>query len=217
MTSSNSPVSKPRTGRRQKLKSLVRLFGPPLSPDEVAEPDHGLIELAQPAIKLLQAYFRAEVRGLDKLPEGQALIVGNHNAGITDFEPFFLGLAYYEQTGRLMHYLGHDAMVSLPVLGNLLIKLGGIRASHEAAGKAFAAGHKVVVLPGGNYEAFRPYKERYRIDFGRRTGFVRLALRHGVPIVPFVAIGGHESFFVWRRGRRLARITGVKRFLRSDS
>jgi 1-acyl-sn-glycerol-3-phosphate acyltransferase len=143
--------------------------------------------------------------------------VGNHNAGITFMEPFFLGLEWYLRSGELLHYLGHDAMVAMPLVGNMLIKLGAIRASHDAANLAFEADRKVVVFPGGNYEAFRPYADRHTIDFGPKTGYVKLALRNRVPIVPVLAIGGHETFFVLKRGARLAKLTGVKRYLRSES
>ena len=201
------------------LRTLTRLVTDPLDPDRINELDTEMVDLCLPAIDLLEKYFRAEVHGLDRVPDGPALLVGNHNAGITFMDPFFMGTAWYRHTGGQdpMHYLAHDAMVRIPALGNFLMRGGAIRASHRTADEAFAIGHKVVVFPGGNYEAFRPYRERHQVDFGRRTGFVRLALRNGVPIVPVLHIGGHETFFVLRRGRRLARLLGAKRFLRSDS
>jgi 1-acyl-sn-glycerol-3-phosphate acyltransferase len=215
------PSEKSMTSRRQQmgdgLKAVARLFGPRLDPDALSKPDPALVEVAKPTLRALKAYFRAEVCGLENMPEGKALVVGNHNGGITFFEPFFLGLEWYLSSGELLHYLGHDAMVAMPLVGNMLIKLGVIRASHDAANKAFEAGRKVVVFPGGNYEAFRPYAERHVIDFGPKTGYIKLALRNHVPIVPVLGIGGHETFFVLKRGARLARFTGVKRYLRSES
>lgn len=201
------------------LRTLARLVTDPLDPDRINDLDTELIDLCLPALDLLERYFRAEVHGLERVPEGPALIVGNHNAGITFTDPFFMGTAWYRRTGGSdpMHYLAHDAMVRIPALGNFLMRGGAIRASHDNADAAFAAGRKVVVFPGGNYEAFRPYKERHLVDFGGRTGFVRLALRNRVPIVPVLHVGGHETFVVLRRGKRLARLLGVKRFLRSDS
>ncbi|MBW2256506.1 MAG: alpha/beta fold hydrolase, partial [Deltaproteobacteria bacterium] len=215
------PQDKAITSRRQHvgegLKALAQLFGTRLDADTVAEPDPALVDVVRPALQALKAYFRAEVHGLENMPEGKALVVGNHNAGITFMEPFFMGLEWYLQSGELLNYLGHDAMVAMPLVGNMLIKLGVIRASHDAAQQAFEAGRKVVVYPGGNYEAFRPYTQRHTIDFGPKTGYVKLALRNKVPIVPVLAIGGHETFFVLKRGARIAKYTGVKRFLRSES
>ena len=204
---------------RTALQTLSRLVTDPLDPDRINDLDTEMVELCLPAIDLLQRYFRAEVHGIDRIPGGPALLVGNHNAGITFMDPFFLGTAWFRRTGGRdpMHYLAHDAMVRIPALGNFLMRGGAIRASHHTADAAFAAGHKVVVFPGGNYEAFRPFRERHKVDFGGRTGFVRLALRNRAPIVPVLHLGGHETFVVLRRGERLAKLLGVKRFLRSDA
>ncbi len=201
------------------LETFTGLLWPRLDPDTVADPDMELAEVAVSFIELLKKYFRAEVRGIERIPEGKALLVCNHNAGITSMDGFFLGAEWHRRTkGRdPLYFLAHDVMVAMPVVGNLLLKLGSIRASHETAAKAFAMGRKVVVFPGGNYEAFRPYRERYKVDLGGKKGFLRLALRHQVPIVPVVSVGGHETFFVLHRGERIAEWTGVRKYLRSES
>ena len=201
------------------LKAVARMLGPALDPDAVAEPDLDLVKLVAPVLEVLSAYFRAEVEGLERVPDGPSLMVANHNAGITSMEPFLLGLRWYQRTGGqdLIRFLGHDMMGRIPLVGNMLIQVGMIRASHAAADRALSEGHKVLVLPGGNYEAFRPYKERHRVDFGGHVGYVRLALRNGVPIVPVLNLGGHETLYVVWRGEALARLTGAKRLLRSDS
>jgi 1-acyl-sn-glycerol-3-phosphate acyltransferase len=63
----------------------------------------------------------------------------------------------------------------------------------------------LLVYPGGDHETFRPSWESDRVDFAGRTGFVELALEHGVPIVPVVAIGGQETALFLGQGRRIAR------------
>jgi len=72
----------------------------------------------------------------------------------------------------------------------------------------------VTVFPGGDYEVFRPSWESAKVDFGGRTGFLRLALRKKVPIVPMVTLGGQETALFLSRGERLARVTGASRFMR---
>ena len=189
------------------LRVLRKILGPPLDPDQLRDPDEDLLELAMPLLGLLERYFRAEIHGVDNIPQGPALIVGNHNAGITFMEPFLFGKRYHQQRGGQMdiHGLGHDALWKIPGLNNLLMMLGGVRASHDNAARIFADGRKVAVWPGGNYESFRPWSQRHRVDLGGHKGFVRLAFRHGVDIVPLMSLGGHEAFFVLRRGQRLAR------------
>jgi hypothetical protein len=51
--------------------------------------------------------------------------------------------------------------------------------------------------------------------FGNRRGYVRLALRQGVPIVPVVSAGSHATSIVLTDGRPLAKWLGMRR-LRID-
>ncbi len=190
-----------------------------MDPDQLNPVDPELVELALPLIGLLERYFRARVTGLDNIPHGPALIVGNHNAGITFLEPFLFGVAWWRHNGGNLqvHALAHDAIVALPALGNLVMLLGTVRASHETAHKALRAGHKVAVWPGGNHEAWRPWTQRHLVDFGGHKGFVRLAIRNHVPIVPLLSVGGHDYFFVLTRGEALSRLLGLDRLLRSKA
>ncbi len=78
-------------------------------------------------------------------------------------------------------------------------------------------GRKLVVFPGGNKEAFRPWTARNRAEFYGRTGFVRLAVKHQVPIIPVAFQGGHNGFVVISRGERFARRSGMRKLLRTDA
>lgn len=183
--------------------------------------DHDLVDRLVPITDdLLGRYFDHEVRGLERLPEGPALLVGNHNSGAMFIEAIaFAARAYRECPAQKGTWSGlaHDNIIGLPVIGRLLHRLGAIRASHEAAHAAFAAQRKVVVFPGGNREAFRPFRDRYRLGLGDRRGFVKLALKERVPIVPVVFVGGHSGFVVVRDNKRLARVLRADRWLRSDT
>lgn len=183
--------------------------------------DPELVERMVPlADRVLSRYFDHDVRGLDRLPSGPALLVGNHNSGAMFVEAIAFGArAYRERPDEQGTWSGlaHDNIIGLPVLGPFLHRLGAIRAGHDAARAAFAAGRKVVVFPGGNREAFRPFRDRYRLGLGDRRGFVRLALRERVPIVPVVFVGGHSGFVVLRDNQRLARLLRAERWLRSDT
>lgn len=201
------------------LKAISSLVWPPMDPDTIHKPDPTLMHLAAMFSDILKKYYREELYGMKNMPKGKALIVGNHNSGITFMEPFVFTAEWHRRTKGKdpLYYLGHDAMVKMPIMGNLLQKLGVIRASHETATKAFQMGRKVVVFPGGNYEAFRPFTQRHQVNFGRKTGYLKLAIRNRVPIVPLMSLGGQETFFVLHRGEKLAKLTGVKKYLRSES
>ncbi len=194
-------------------------------PERAARPaslpliDTALVDRFVPVARAIRAYLRGRVLGVENIPVGPALLVGNHNAGITFLEPVLLGLVWHERMNGEdgFYYLAHDSLMAMPGLGPLLARGGAVPASHAAAQAIFEAGRKVAVWPGGNHEAFRPWKERHRVDFGGHRGFARLALKNRVPIVPVLSLGGHEAYFVISRGERLARLTGFKKRFRSES
>jgi 1-acyl-sn-glycerol-3-phosphate acyltransferase len=96
-------------------------------------------------------------------------------------------------------------------VGQLLNRLGVVPASPENAEAALARGAVVLVYPGGDIEDCRPWRERHHVDLAGHTGFVRLALRTGVPVVPVVAHGSHEVDFILSRGDGLARLLRLPR------
>lgn len=190
---------------------------PSLNPDEL---DRRWVDAVVPWVdRFCKVWYRQEVRGLERLPAGASLVVGNHTAGVSMWELLGFGARMYRKTGtqEAWHGLTHDMLVDTPGLGHVLRKLGSVRASHEGAAAVFSRGRKVLVCPGGNKEAFRPYSERNEVQFFGRKGWIRLALRHGVPITPVVFYGGHASFRVLHSGYGFAKVSGVKRWLRSDA
>jgi len=92
-----------------------------------------------------------------------------------------------------------------------LSRYGGVPASPENMASALERDAALLVYPGGDHETYRPSWESSKIDFAGRTGFARLAIEHGVPIVPVVAIGGQETALFLGQGR------GIAKLLRLDS
>lgn len=187
--------------------------------ETVGDPDYQFGGFAFKVINLISRYFRVEISGLEKIPRSPAVLVGNHNSGLTFIDPMFVGVAWYNRTGGgdEFVYLVHDAMLATPLLGGFLRKMGAAKACRRVADQSLKMGRKVMIYPGGNYEAFRPYKDRFKVDFGGKKGFIRLALRHKVPIVPIVGVGAHESFYVLWRGDKLVRRTGLGKLFRVES
>ena len=165
----------------------------------------------------LTRYFRYELRGADRIPGGPVLYVGNHSGGILTPDSFLLFADLYTRRGmEVMPYgLGHEVAISSPIAHQVVVPLGAVRASHENAHRVFAGGHKVIVYPGGDLENQRPFRHRHRIVFGQRKGYIRLALREGVPIVPITTAGGHSTFVILDDLRWLARLTRADRVIRS--
>ncbi|HEV2074787.1 MAG TPA: 1-acyl-sn-glycerol-3-phosphate acyltransferase [Thermoleophilaceae bacterium] len=183
--------------------------------DPLAERDPDFIRATLPAYRFLtDLYFRPKVRGLERIPsEGPVLLVGNHSGGTLIADTFAFAYAFYEYFGadRLFYQLAHDLAVGLPGLSVLIRRYGTLAASHANAAKALDAGAAVLVYPGGDYESYRPSWHSHRVEFGGRRGWVRLALAHGVPVVPVVAIGGQETALFVTRGQRVARALQLDR------
>jgi 1-acyl-sn-glycerol-3-phosphate acyltransferase len=168
---------------------------------------------------LASLYFRADVRNLDRIPaEGPVLLVGNHSGGNVPPDTFVFTLAFCSFFGveRPFYQLAHNLVVSAPPLAGLR-KFGTVAANHENARMALESGAALLVYPGGDYEVFRPFWERNKVDFGGRKGYVRLAREAGVPIVPIASIGGQESVLFLSRGQWLAKLLMVDRMFRLKS
>src|SRR4029078_9265455 len=99
-----------------------------------------------------------------------------------------LAFSTYFGVERPFHQLAHNLVMSLPGL-SFLRKYGTVAASQEHERPPPEAGAAVLVYPGGDYEVHRPSWERHRVDFKRRKGFIREALKHDTPIAPGVSIG----------------------------
>ncbi len=149
---------------------------------------------------LYKYYFRVETSGWENIPEGQVLLVGSHNGGLA--APDMVMMMYdwfrYFGTNRLAYGLMHPiAWTAYRGLTTLAAKTGAIRANPKMAIAAIEKGANILVYPGGAEDVFRPYTERDKIKFMGRKGFIKLALRYSLPIVPLISKGAHESIFVF--------------------
>jgi 1-acyl-sn-glycerol-3-phosphate acyltransferase len=184
---------------------------------DLDERDPDYIRETLPGLWMLASfYFRADVRGLHRIPaEGPVLLVGNHSGGnlTPDTLVFTLAFSTYFGVERRFFQLAHNLVLAMPGLG-FLRRYGTVAASAENAHKALDSGAALLVYPGGDYEVHRPSTESSRVDFGGRKGFIRLALEKDVPLVPVVAIGGQETALFLSRGERLARLLWLDRTLR---
>jgi 1-acyl-sn-glycerol-3-phosphate acyltransferase len=196
--------------------SVTGLEGAPDDPFDALDPEY--IRATLPALRTLSdVYFRAEVSGMDRIPaEGPVLLVGNHSGGTMIADTFVFAQSFYDHFGphRLFHQLAHDLVFKVPGLRTWVQRYGTVPASPQNMRRALDREAALLVYPGGDLESFRPSWETGNVDFAGRTGFVRLALEHGVPVVPIVALGGQETGLFLGRGRRLAKALSLDRLAR---
>lgn len=150
---------------------------------------------------LVEKWFRAEVRGVESIPEeGPALVVANH-AGAIPFDGLVLSHAVRlnHPRRRDVRWLAENEAHHFPFFGALMARLGAVRACPENAQALLERGQVVGVFPEGNTALRKTYPERYRLRRFGRGGAVKLALRAGVPIVPAAIVGGEETYpLLWR-------------------
>src|SRR4029077_19683624 len=89
----------------------------------------------------LKRYFRSEVRGLDNVPAGGALLVCNHSGGMLPMDVPILAAGFYEEDGygRPLYTVRHDRP-SVGPTGDFFKKIGYISANHANADEALRSG-----------------------------------------------------------------------------
>src|SRR4051812_43472926 len=115
---------------------------------------------------------------------------------------------------RPLHGTAHAALMAAPGVGTYFRKRGVLPAAADSMAAALAAGRDVALWPGGEVDSLRPWTERDTAVLAGRKGFIRLAIRAGVPIVPVATVGGPDSMPVLSRGRGLAKALQLDKIAR---
>lgn len=153
-----------------------------------------------PIVELFyQCYFRATTSGWEHMPStGSVLVVGSHNGGALapDMYMFIYDWLRRFGTERLAYGLMHKVVLNSPPALLSAARFGAIPAKPEMALAALRRGAAVLVYPGGAEDAYRPFSQRHQIELAGRKGFIKVALRENVPIVPVVSVGAHETLCI---------------------
>src|SRR5207237_7523780 len=115
---------------------------------------------------------------------------------------------------RPRHGPAHDALMATPMLGAYFRRMGVLPAAPDSIATALAEGRDVALWPGGERDSLRPWTKRDEAVLAGRTGFIKLAIRSCVPIVPIATVGGPDSMPVLATGRRLAKLLALDRVAR---
>jgi 1-acyl-sn-glycerol-3-phosphate acyltransferase len=187
---------------------------------DLPEPDERFIAAQQPVWNfILDHYFRMEVRGWDRLPEAPCLIVGIHAGGILPIDAYAFGYSWFREFGfeRIPRGTAHEFLINTPVIGDYLKKIGTISASREGISAALDQGEDVILYPGGDLDAMRPWRQRDEVVFGGRKGWIRMALEAQVPIVPVANVGASDTLFVLTGGEKIAKTLRLDKLMRAKT
>jgi 1-acyl-sn-glycerol-3-phosphate acyltransferase len=165
---------------------------------------------------LVDYWFRMEIDGWENIPSPPALLVGIHSGAPFVWDAWTVGLQWWRRFGqdRPLHGTAHDALMAIPLFGRYFRSMGVLPAAPDAIATALAEGRDVALWPGGEVDSLRPWSERDRANLAGRKGFVKMAIRAGVPIVPIATVGGADAMPVLFRGDRLSKALRLDRVLR---
>ncbi|MBS1961212.1 MAG: 1-acyl-sn-glycerol-3-phosphate acyltransferase [Bdellovibrionales bacterium] len=166
---------------------------------------------------IVRAIFRVRFEGLDRIPDRPCLLVANHSIGVI---PEVWSLVYawekrFDFRGDHPAYgLAHPFPFRIPGVRRLMEGAGAIPADYPDAREAFASGASVLVFPGGNWEATRPFRAGNAVDFDGHRGWIRVAKESQVDVVPVSISGSYRLNPVLFRSRGLAKLLLLDRGLR---
>jgi 1-acyl-sn-glycerol-3-phosphate acyltransferase len=154
-------------------------------------------------------WFRVEWDGLEKIPtEGGALLIANHAGAIPADAPAIMH-GIETELGRPVYGLADYFFRTLPGIGTMWSRTGGVPAHPDNAFRLLHDQRQLaLVFPEGTKATSKTYTDRYRLRRFGRGGFVEIAMRAGVPIIPIAVVGAEESMPI------LFRMSGVAKALK---
>ena len=196
-------------------RELRRLLPPPEPGRELDDwgRSQRVLDSIEPLLDFYYRYwFRVDARGVDHVPShGGALLVSNHSGALPPDAPMIMQAIRHEHAcPRPLYLLGEHWFKGFPGIGMLTNKIGLV-AAHPANAQRLLRDEQrlALVFPEGQKGSRKLFWQRYRLRRFGRGGFVRTAIRAGVPIVPTVVVGAEEAMPIFAHVPLLQRLTGL--------
>lgn len=209
------------TTERKRSTAIVPIRVPAEEPVEVEDPrltdvdEWGRSERTRTLARTLyepiySKWFRAEWEGLEKIPtQGGALLVANHAGAIPSDVPVIMH-GIEKELGRPVYGMADFFFRTVPVVGTLWARAGGVSARPGNAYRLLKEQRQLaLVFPEGTKGPSKSFTDRYQLRRFGRGGFVEIAMRAGVPVIPIAVIGSEEAMPVVFRLPTLAKALGV--------
>ena len=208
-------------GEKNRSTAVVPIRLPVEDPDELEDPrlsdvdEWGRSERTRAVARAMyepfySRWFRAEWEGLEKIPnDGGALLVANHAGAIPSDAPVIMH-GIEKELERPVYGLADYFFRTMPVVGTLWARAGGVSARPANAYRLLKEQQQLaLVFPEGTKGPSKSYTDRYQLRRFGRGGFVEIAMRAGVPVIPIAVVGSEEAMPVVFRMPSVARALGV--------
>ena len=206
------PAQPPSPVDLRELRELVPSAEPGREVDDWGRSQR-IFDLVEPLLDFYyRHWFRVEVEGVENVPSsGGGLIVSNHSGALPPDAPMIMQAIHHEHPSpRPLYMLGENWFKGYPGVGMLANKIGLVGAHPDNAQRLLRdEGKLVLVFPEGQKASRKLYWQRYRLRRFGRGGFVRTAMRAGVPIVPTAVMGAEEAMPIFAHVPLLERLTGL--------
>ena len=159
---------------------------------------------------LYRRYFTMRTFGIENIPDrGRAMLVGNHSGGVALDAALIWGSVFFDkEPPRLAQGMAEKFLAATPFSAMLTTKTGQLTGLPQHATRLLEDDRLLMVFPEGARGTAKLYPERHSlVGFG--TGFVRLALATGSPIVPVAFLGGGEAIPTIHNSKALGKLFGA--------
>jgi len=143
---------------------------------------------------LHRGYFRTEVRGVENVPAGRALLIANHSGQIPIDGAMIASSVFFDaDPPRMIRAMVEKWSQTLPFVSTFFSRAGQVVGVPENAKRLLEMGELLLVFPEGTRGISKPFSRRYQLqEFG--SGFLRLAIETDTPIVPIAVVGAEEQY-----------------------
>lgn len=161
---------------------------------------------------LYRYYFRVETHGIERLPKGRVLLIGNH-AGQVALDAAMIGTAcFFEaEPPRIIRGMGEYWLPTVPFVNLLMVRSGSVVGTPKNCVDLLHNEEAVIAFPEGVRGMNKLYRDAYKLqEFG--LGFMRLAISTDTPIVPVAVVGSEEQAPGIANLKSLGRLLGMPAF-----
>jgi len=157
-----------------------------------------------------ERYFHVDAHGLEHIPpRGAAMLVGNHSGGVAIDGAMVVATCFFQlDPPRLAQGMADKFISRIPGAAQVSARVGQLPGLAEHAERLLADERLLMVFPEGARGTAKLARDAHSlVRFG--SGFMRLAMKAGAPIIPLAFLGGGDAMPTVANLYKLGRLVGM--------